>query len=350
MSNSRDFETPSASTSSASRPAEKTPASVSQKSGGPGKATAIPFRQQVSARQGQGRDDLPFEPLTAPRIGNIAPATAEPVRWFQHVESGASKPPTLPTSAPDSVSHSGGNGANRARGMQFQDVADIARQELHYQRNGPPEPPDIILLRAKAIEDARHLMEEATRRADSVTQEASERGFAEGHAKGFVEGRREATALVTQQAEDDRAIYRADVEAFVLHVEAERQKAWAAMEPQVIGMVFELAKQVIKQEVEVSQEVALSVVRNALRRATDSASLRVRVSPDDLETVRGSRDDLLTLVDGIRHIEIVADRRVGSGGCVVETGAGNIDARLETQIETVGGALEQLIQDRETPV
>jgi flagellar assembly protein FliH len=88
-------------------------------------------------------------------------------------------------------------------------------------------------------------------------------------------------------------------------------------------------------------------VRNALRRVSDSGSLRIRVHEDDLETVRANREELLSLVDGIPHVEIVSDRRVGAGGCVVETAGGNIDARIETQLETVGETLKQMVMPTE---
>ena len=84
----------------------------------------------------------------------------------------------------------------------------------------------------------------------------------------------------------------------------------------------------------------LSVTRNALRRVVEGGTLRIRVNAEDLQTVRGNREELLTLVDNIRHVEIIEDRRVGAGGCIVETDAGSIDARLETQLAEAANLLE----------
>jgi len=55
--------------------------------------------------------------------------------------------------------------------------------------------------------------------------------------------------------------------------------------------------------------------------------------------VKEHRQDLITLLDGIDHLEITDDQRVGKGGCIIETNAGNIDARIETQLEQVEKAL-----------
>ena len=75
--------------------------------------------------------------------------------------------------------------------------------------------------------------------------------------------------------------------------------------------------------------------------------LRIRVHGNDLETVRTNRADLLTLVDGANHVEIIEDRRVEPGGCIIETNAGSIDARIETQLESVSDALKQMVQYRQ---
>jgi flagellar assembly protein FliH len=61
--------------------------------------------------------------------------------------------------------------------------------------------------------------------------------------------------------------------------------------------------------------------------------------------VRASREDLIAMVDGIRNIEIVDDRRVDAGGCVIETNGGTIDAKLDTQLNEIGAALGTMLEE-----
>jgi flagellar assembly protein FliH len=86
-------------------------------------------------------------------------------------------------------------------------------------------------------------------------------------------------------------------------------------------------------------------VRNALRRVVDTGKVRVRVNAEDLETVRASREELATLIDGIENLEIISDRRVGAGGAVVETEGGTIDARIETQLSEIATLLNELTDE-----
>ena len=82
---------------------------------------------------------------------------------------------------------------------------------------------------------------------------------------------------------------------------------------------------------------------DALRRITEKDHVRIRVSVADAPHIREMRDDLLTLVDGIKNLEILDDRRVGDGGVVIETGAGTIDAKIETQLAEVERTLNHAI-------
>ena len=58
--------------------------------------------------------------------------------------------------------------------------------------------------------------------------------------------------------------------------------------------------------------------------------------PSGEETI----DQIAGVFGGFRTVlEIDGDRRVGRGGCVIETNAGSIDAKIDTQLEQVESAL-----------
>ncbi len=54
------------------------------------------------------------------------------------------------------------------------------------------------------------------------------------------------------------------------------------------------------------------------------------VNPDDLEMLSESVQTLQAELGGIETCDVQADRRVGRGGVIVRTDAGEIDARIET--------------------
>lgn len=227
---------------------------------------------------------------------------------------------------------------DRPPAVVFEDVRQVAREERQRMLGPEPEPPEITVMREEAAAEAKRIVQEALDYAEAVREEARRSGYRKGFTEGYEAGRTAAEA----EAQATAAEYRSLIEAFVKQIEAERQRLWREAERQIVAFVMEIAQKVVKEEAKINREVALSVVRNALRRVVDTERVRIRVNLADLETVRGAREELLTLIDGIDHLEIIEDRRVQPGGCVVETNAGTIDAKLETQFAELQTMLDAM--------
>lgn len=198
-------------------------------------------------------------------------------------------------------------------------------QEEEPQPEGPS--PEQLLAEAKRV------LAEAHRQADQMRQDAVRKGYEEGLQLGREEGVR-----LYQQAIDS---LRNEVQKLIDAILTERQRLWEQMEPQVIEMVLEIARKVLREEIQARREATLSLIKHALRRVADTEHVRIRVHPDDLQIAREHREDFLAVCDGIRQIEIVDDQRVGGGGCIIETPSGTIDASLRTQMQSVERALRE---------
>ena len=79
-------------------------------------------------------------------------------------------------------------------------------------------------------------------------------------------------------------------------------------------------------------ERVLDVARNALRRLTERRHVTLVVNPADLELVSECVEQLQSELGGIEHLDVQSDRRVGRGGVVARTNAGEIDAGIDTQL------------------
>jgi flagellar assembly protein FliH len=213
----------------------------------------------------------------------------------------------------------------------FEDIEQIAEEERSRIFGAPPEPEDIKLLREETQKECRRLILEAKEQAKAIRAQAKEEGYNQGKEEGYRKGFEDGIAQMTEERER----YRSQLESFVALIEEERVRLWNEAEPQILQFALEIAQKIVKDEARINHEVAISVIKNAMRRIVDTNNIRIRVNGSDLEAVRGAREDIAQLVDGIRHLEIVEDRRVSPGGCVVETSGGNIDSRIETQFAEV---------------
>ncbi len=198
-------------------------------------------------------------------------------------------------------------------------------QEQEQEPAGPT--PEQLLAEAKRV------LAEAHRQADQMRQDAVRKGYEEGLQLGREEGLRHY-----QQAIE--ALH-GEVQKLVDAILAERQRLWEEMEPQVIDLVLEIARKVLREEIQARREATLSIIKHALRRVADTEHVRIRVHPDDLQIARQHREDFLAVCDGVRQIEIVDDQRVGGGGCVIETPGGTIDASLRTQMQSIERSLRE---------
>lgn len=190
-------------------------------------------------------------------------------------------------------------------------------------------------LLASAQTEAAELIDDARTQAEALREAAWQEGFHQGtvEARAAVEAELRADWAARQEA------LRAEIDAIAEGIGAAREALWLSQESEMVALSLDIARQVIKTEVTQNPAVVHAVLANALRRITDKDAVRVRVSVSDAPRVKEAREDLMEVVDGLRFIEIVEDRRVGDGGCVIETNAGTIDAKIETQIAEVARAL-----------
>ncbi len=188
---------------------------------------------------------------------------------------------------------------------------------------------------AQAQADAAETMADAYVQAAALREAAWQEGLHAGRA----EARVQVEAEVRAEWSAHKDALRAEIDTVARQIGEAREELWRQQEPEMVALALDIARQVVKTEITQNPEVVKAVLSNALRRLTDKENVRVRVSVGDAPRVKEIRQDLLEVVDGLRHLEILDDRRVGDGGCVIETNAGSIDAKIETQLSEVARAL-----------
>lgn len=176
---------------------------------------------------------------------------------------------------------------------------------------------------AAATAEAAALIEDAQRRAAEIERTARDRGLAEAQME--ITERIQAEASLA--AEDLRTRLSASLE------ELARLRAQIATqaEQDLVRLALEIAKKVVHREVRVDHEIALTLVRVALERLHRRAGVTIRLHPDDYSYVWTHRERL----GAESSLEIVEDRSVGRGGCIVKGEMGEIDARIEQQFSEI---------------
>lgn len=166
--------------------------------------------------------------------------------------------------------------------------------------------------------------------AARIHAEAEARGYAEGHDRGLADAHASAEPILSALRE---ALARAE--------ELQEQTA-ARLEERAVDLALALATKVLGGAFEAEPALVLEIVRGALRRAGQQDLITVEVNPDDVELVRDAAGELVAGFGGIGRFEIVAERRVARGGCVLRTTEGEIDGGLDTQLENARTVVRDL--------
>jgi flagellar assembly protein FliH len=177
-----------------------------------------------------------------------------------------------------------------------------------------------------ALERPAFLVEDsasAEERAAAMQAEAEHNGFEAGVERGLAEARARVERALAAVASAERAM----AEMHDRYVEEAEAAA--------VDLAFQIAEKLIAATVASDREAVLGVVSGALLRTTDRDHLVLEVNPGDFELVRDSASELAARLGGINRMEVVSERRVEPGGCVVRTEAGEIDARVSSQLERV---------------
>ena len=114
---------------------------------------------------------------------------------------------------------------------------------------------------------------------------------------------------------------------------------------EVVELALAIARKVICREVKMDKEVVVCVAKEALARVEDSATINIKMNPSDLQFINETKYQLSDLVDNIEDVTLTAEERIESGGCIIETNLGEIDARIENQLQAVEESFRSAIEN-----
>lgn len=140
----------------------------------------------------------------------------------------------------------------------------------------------------------------------------------------------EAEAMRNEAYREGLASALAEFEENLFAAREIRDRVWRETEQDLLRLAVRLAEKILGREIQKDNRAIVGIVAAALQNARQQERLTVRVNPSDLSLVESEIENF-TSVGRTRFLDFVADPRVSTGGCLIESEVGTIDARLETQ-------------------
>jgi flagellar assembly protein FliH len=102
-------------------------------------------------------------------------------------------------------------------------------------------------------------------------------------------------------------------------------------ERELVRLAIEIAKKVVHREVTIDNEIVMTLARIGISRMHNRVAATIHLHPDDFAYVTTHRESL----DAGHALELVEDRSIGRGGCLVQTEMGDVDTRIEQQFAEI---------------
>jgi flagellar assembly protein FliH len=173
---------------------------------------------------------------------------------------------------------------------------------------------------AEAEEKIRGLEDECRKNLENEKKEALEAAAAAGREDGYAQGKAEVERLVQR------------TQTVLERAQDKRGEILAETEQEIVDLVLILTRKVVKAITENQRTVILQNVVQALRKVKARGSLIIRVNMADLKLTTDHTKNFIQMMEGVKGIQVQEDSTVDSGGCIIETDFGEIDARISSQL------------------
>ena len=217
--------------------------------------------------------------------------------------------------------------------MEYETESETERLE-NIIENKRVELENIQVEAVKTIKDdekkAKEILENAINDANSEVNNIKANAWEEG----FNRGKQEAM----QRMEEDVDAVLISANKVLTESSIKAREIFQDNKSEIIKLSFEIAKKIIKKEAS-DKEVLFENLVEAMKKAQSNKELKIFVNWEQLSFGKELKDILKNNFQGIETIDIIEDRTVEPGGCIIETKLGKIDATIKNQLDIVFNAL-----------
>ena len=179
---------------------------------------------------------------------------------------------------------------------------------------------------------------------DSLPLEEVQKQVQQAYEKGFIDGQE-----VTRDMFSDELLRH---QQWVRHFDTLSNKLRASytnelkkLEEMIISLGIMAAEHILQSEVTNNSEIVINQVKKSIYEAESDTIFKISIHPDNIDILNQVKSSLINSSANNAQIELVADSSIDKGGCVLDTSAGIIDARLSTQLNVIKTKLSDLPQN-----
>jgi len=156
---------------------------------------------------------------------------------------------------------------------------------------------------------------------EEISRLAFEEGYSSGKSDGVEMGEKKVEPVIEGFGQSVR-----DLAVFKDRLIRESEK-------EIVDLIIMAARKIVHKEISTDREIIAHVVKSALKSLTDRKEIAVYLNPEDHSLIAEHKNRLFGDVDDLKNLTFFEDEAVKRGGCLIESRYGEVDARIEKQLE-----------------
>ena len=167
--------------------------------------------------------------------------------------------------------------------------------------------------------------------AEKTEEQAYNEGFEKGEWDGLesVKGKFESVLKCLSES--------------IAELERAKKELLLRTEREAVELSLAIAEKIVHHEVKINREVVLDIINAALKKVVDPKKIQIRLAPSDFKFLNDAKPHISGLEEDFEKVTFEEDKSIMDGGCVIETNLGDIDARIEKQLQAVEEAFRSEI-------
>lgn len=209
---------------------------------------------------------------------------------------------------------------------QISEIGDISHDDDEISEDFPSN--------EENSQTTEEILEQAQKQADELIARAEQNSEAieqAAHEKGL----QKVEEIVQERVNENLNEIRENLSNTIENLTALETNIIEQLDDDLVKLALEIAKKVVRREVSIDREIALTLVQVSLKRLQDRTIAEVHLHPQDYAYVEANREKLKFR----GSVELIADDSISIGGCLIHTETGDIDARLKSQFDEISHGL-----------
>ena len=167
-------------------------------------------------------------------------------------------------------------------------------------------------------------------------KEVQEDAYKEGHELGLGEG----TEKAFQDSKEDFKQRLHSFDTILQNLETLKGRLLVENEGELIKLVFLTAKKMALKDLEDNREAVVEILKDVMGELQTDERMTVRLSGEDLRFLEGLQEKAEQRLQNFERVKFIADEKIKSGGCLIETEYGTVDATVEERVERTWQTLQ----------